>query len=264
MPSWKGVINDAQANALAAYILAGFPNTGATYDPDPAKAEDIYSAYACIDCHGQVGGKTAPSPAPNPKTADKEVPALRNPDDDVPTSELRSVLMEGSIPDPGTKGVIFMPAWGQILSVDQMNTDPAVHRRRSAADAAAGSRSRARRCRSRAARRRRRRRARRRRDDVLPAIVAQGIPLAPSLEVRLIALAVVEVVLLTTAVLLYIRWAQFKREPLDDWWERRKRAGFSPRTRALMDEEERERLEAEGAPVQDDGAGSGGGPAPQA
>jgi mono/diheme cytochrome c family protein len=122
MPSWAGVINDAQANAIAAYILAGFPNTGATYDPDPAKAEDIYSAYACIDCHGQVGGKTAPSPAPNPKTADKEVPALRNPGDNVPLSELRSVLMDGSIPDPGTKGVIFMPAWGQILSVDQMNT----------------------------------------------------------------------------------------------------------------------------------------------
>ncbi len=36
-------------------------------------------------------------------------------------SELRSVLMEGSIPDPGTKGVIFMPAWGQILSTDQVN-----------------------------------------------------------------------------------------------------------------------------------------------
>jgi mono/diheme cytochrome c family protein len=122
MPSWKGVINDAQANALAAYILAGLPNTGAAYDPDPATAEDIYSAYACIDCHGQVGGKTAPSPAPNPKTADGEVPALRNPDDDVPNSELRTVLMEGSVPDPGTKGVVFMPAWGQILSVDQMNT----------------------------------------------------------------------------------------------------------------------------------------------
>ena len=79
------------------------------------------------------------------------------------------------------------------------------------------------------------------------AIVAQGIPLAPSLEVRLIALAVVEAVLLTTAVLLYIRWAQFKREPLDEWWERRKQAGFSPRTRALMEEEERERLAAEAA-----------------
>jgi hypothetical protein len=83
--------------------------------------------------------------------------------------------------------------------------------------------------------------------SVLPAIVAQGIPLAPSLEVRLIALAVVEVILLTTAVLLYIRWAQFKREPLDEWWERRKRAGFSPRTRALMEEEERERRAAEAA-----------------
>ena len=64
---------------------------------------------------------------------------------------------------------------------------------------------------------------------------------------RLIALAVIEVVLLTTAVLLYVRWAQFKREPLDEWWERRKKAGFSPRTRALMDEEERERLSAKAA-----------------
>jgi hypothetical protein len=81
----------------------------------------------------------------------------------------------------------------------------------------------------------------------LVAIVAQGIPLAPSLEVRLIALAVVEVILITTAVLLYIRWAQFKREPLDEWWERRKQAGFSPRTRALMEEEERERLAAHGS-----------------
>jgi mono/diheme cytochrome c family protein len=121
MPSWNGVINQAQSDALAAYILAGLPDVGATYDADPAEPADIYSAYACIDCHGQVGGTSSPSPAPNPKTADKTVPALRNPDDDVPPSELRSVLMEGSIPDPGTKGVIFMPAWGQILSTDQMN-----------------------------------------------------------------------------------------------------------------------------------------------
>jgi mono/diheme cytochrome c family protein len=121
MPSWNGVINDAQTNALAAYILAGLPNVGADYDADPAKPADIYSVYACIDCHGQVGGTSSPSPAPNPKTADKAVPALRNPDDDVPKSELRSVLMDGSIPDPGTKGVVFMPAWGQILSTDQLD-----------------------------------------------------------------------------------------------------------------------------------------------
>jgi mono/diheme cytochrome c family protein len=121
MPSWKGIITTAQADALAAYILAGFPHVGVTYDPDPAKASDIYAAYACIDCHGQVGLNASPPPAPNPKTADKAVPGLRNPDDNVPPSELRSVLMEGSIPDPGTKGVIFMPAWGQILSADQVN-----------------------------------------------------------------------------------------------------------------------------------------------
>ncbi len=121
MPSWNGVINDAQAAAIAAYVLAGFPHTGATYDPDPAKPADIYAAYACIDCHGQVGPNASPPPAPNPKTADKAVPGLRNPDDNVPLSELRSVIMDGSIPDPGTTNVIFMPAWGQILSVDQVN-----------------------------------------------------------------------------------------------------------------------------------------------
>jgi hypothetical protein len=30
--------------------------------------------------------------------------------------------MDGSIPAPGTTGVIFMPAWGQIMSTDQVNT----------------------------------------------------------------------------------------------------------------------------------------------
>jgi len=122
MPSWKGVINTAQADALAAYILAGFPHVGATYDPDPAEAPAIYAAYACIYCHGQVGPNATPPPAPNPETADKEVPWLRNPDDPVPQSEMRGFLMDGSIPDPGAKGVILMPAWGQILSLDQKDT----------------------------------------------------------------------------------------------------------------------------------------------
>jgi mono/diheme cytochrome c family protein len=122
MPSWKGVINTAQADALAAYILAGFPHVGVTYDPDPAKAPEVYEAYACMQCHGQVGLDATPPPAPNPKTEDKEVPALRNPDDPVPQSEMRDFLVDGSIPDPGTKGVILMPAWGQILSLDQLNT----------------------------------------------------------------------------------------------------------------------------------------------
>lgn len=78
-------------------------------------------------------------------------------------------------------------------------------------------------------------------------ILAQGIPLSPPLQVRLIALAVVEVVLITTAVLLYFRWVELKGEPLDEWWAKRKTFGFSPRTRALMEEEERERQAAEAA-----------------
>ncbi len=94
--------------------------------------------------------------------------------------------------------------------------------------------------------------------SALASVVAQGIPLAPSLEVRLIALVVVEVVLLTTVVLLYVLWARFKSEPLDEWWEGRKQAGFSPRTRALMEEEERERRAAEASSRPQAGAGAAG------
>ena len=119
MPSWNGVINDAQASAIAAYILAGFPHTGVAYDPDPAKASDIYTAFACIDCHGQVGGKGAP----NPKTADEVVPEPAQPGRQR-AAERVSRRRSWMAPSrrPGTKGVIFMPAWGQIMSTDQLNT----------------------------------------------------------------------------------------------------------------------------------------------
>jgi mono/diheme cytochrome c family protein len=118
MPSWKGVINAAQASAIAAYILAGFPHTAAAYDPNPASGSDIYTAYACIDCHGQVGQKGAP----NPLSADGIVPSLRNPSDNITLPEFRTTITDGSIPAPGKKGEIFMPAWGQIMSTDQVNT----------------------------------------------------------------------------------------------------------------------------------------------
>jgi len=120
MPSWKGVINDAQMNAIAAYILAGFPHTGVEVDLNPAKASDIYSAYACIWCHGQVGPNATPPPAPNPDSADKEVPFLRNPDDTATLAEFVDFIMNGSVTDPGKKGELLMPAWGQILSTQQV------------------------------------------------------------------------------------------------------------------------------------------------
>ena len=121
MPSWKGVANDAQAGAVAAYILAGFPQvSGVAYDADPATAADIYSAYACITCHGQVGANASPAPAPNPLSPDKAVPALRNPGDNVPQAEFLTTIMEGSIPPPGKVSELLMPAWGQIMSSQQV------------------------------------------------------------------------------------------------------------------------------------------------
>jgi mono/diheme cytochrome c family protein len=122
MPSWTGVVNDAQTSAIAAYILAGFPQvSGVAYDANPASAADIYAAYACITCHGQVGGASAtPAPAPNPLSPDKVVPLLRNPADNVTPADMLTTIMQGSIPPPGKVGEILMPAWGQILSTQQV------------------------------------------------------------------------------------------------------------------------------------------------
>ena len=83
--------------------------------------------------------------------------------------------------------------------------------------------------------------------DALHILVAQGIPLAPSLNVRLIALFVIEVVLLALVVLLYIRWVQLKNQPLDEWWAGRKTDGLAPTTLVEIEASERERLAADEA-----------------
>jgi mono/diheme cytochrome c family protein len=120
MPSWTGVVNDAQASAIAAHILAGFPHTGVQVDYDPLLAPDIYAEYACIQCHGQVGPNASPSPAPNPLSPDKTVPLLRNPHDALAAKESRGIIMNGALPPPGKKGELFMPAWGQIMSSQEV------------------------------------------------------------------------------------------------------------------------------------------------
>jgi len=83
--------------------------------------------------------------------------------------------------------------------------------------------------------------------SALHVLVAQGTPLAPSLTVRLIALLVIEVVLLTLVVLLYVRWVQFKNQPLDEWWAGRQADGLAPKTLVEIEASERERLAAEEA-----------------
>jgi hypothetical protein len=81
----------------------------------------------------------------------------------------------------------------------------------------------------------------------LAILVAQGTPLAPPLNVRLAALLVIEAVLLLLVVLLYVKWVQFKNEPLDQWWARRQREGLTPKTHAEMAVAEEERVAAETA-----------------
>ena len=69
----------------------------------------------------------------------------------------------------------------------------------------------------------------------LLALIGQ-IPLSPPLSVRLIALVVIEVVLLILVALLWVRYDQLKKIPVDEWWERRRRAGISPRVQRMMHE----------------------------
>ena len=69
----------------------------------------------------------------------------------------------------------------------------------------------------------------------LTALLGQ-ISLSPPLNVRLIALVVIEVVLLALVVALWFKYEQFKKISVDEWWERRRRAGVSPRVERMMRE----------------------------
>ena len=69
----------------------------------------------------------------------------------------------------------------------------------------------------------------------LAALLGQ-IPLSPPLNVRLIALVVVEVVLSALVVVLWLKYEQLKTVSVDEWWERRKQAGVSRRVERMMRE----------------------------
>jgi len=71
---------------------------------------------------------------------------------------------------------------------------------------------------------------------MIPVPLLGQIPLSPPLSVRLIALVVIEIVLLALVIALYVRYDQFKQIPVDEWWERRRRAGVSPRVERMMRE----------------------------
>jgi hypothetical protein len=86
-----------------------------------------------------------------------------------------------------------------------------------------------------------------------------GIPLAPPLGTRLLALLIIEVALLLLVALLYVKWVQLKNQSLDAWWERRKKYGLSRQTLFEIEQSERERQAAQGeappGPQEQDSAG---------
>jgi hypothetical protein len=75
--------------------------------------------------------------------------------------------------------------------------------------------------------------------------------------VRLIALVVVEVVLLALAAVLWVKYEQFKKVPVDEWWERRKRAGVSPRVERMMRESHEQYLAERREAAEDGVLGAG-------
>ena len=80
MPSWKGVITTAQADALAAYILAGLPNAGAAYDADPAEAvRHLHAPTPASTATGRWGSTRRRRRRQIRKTADKTVPGSAQP-----------------------------------------------------------------------------------------------------------------------------------------------------------------------------------------
>ena len=93
----------------------------------------------------------------------------------------------------------------------------------------------------------------------LTVLLAQ-IPLSPPLNVRLIALAVVEVVLLVLVVVLWLKYEQLKKVSVDEWWQRRRRAGVSPRVERMMRESHDAWLSERGEAAES-GLTSRGGPA---
>ncbi len=124
MPNWRGILSDQQINQLTAYFKAGLPNIGAKPLPDTTGPE-IYTAYACVKCHGDYGKGGIVDQVYPASSGDHFVPTLDQggyaKDNGV---KYAKKLMNGSIPHHGVAtgypGTLFMPAWGQLMNKTQL------------------------------------------------------------------------------------------------------------------------------------------------
>lgn len=124
MPAWNGILNDQQMTNLIAYIRAGLPDTGNQLAVTKA-GPDVYSAYACDKCHGQIGkGGVANVAATDPD--DKTIPTLGTAKfrgEFNTTDKIRKVINQGSIIEGGKAGVVFMPRWGDVMTAVQSDIE---------------------------------------------------------------------------------------------------------------------------------------------
>ncbi|MHB9146111.1 MAG: c-type cytochrome [Symbiobacteriia bacterium] len=122
MPAWNGIINDQQMSNLIAYIRAGLPEAGNQLLP-ATNGQEIYAAYACDKCHGQIGKGGIPNVA---ATQDKTIPAIGTTGfhgEFNTKDKITKVITDGSIIEKGKPGVVFMPRWGGILKPEQITTE---------------------------------------------------------------------------------------------------------------------------------------------
>jgi mono/diheme cytochrome c family protein len=87
----------------------------------PASGAALFKAAGCVACHGARGK----GGHPNNNVPANLIPALTDADDGFTLEELKAKISRGSTPapqDPSAPApLVFMPAWGQVLSPESID-----------------------------------------------------------------------------------------------------------------------------------------------
>ncbi len=123
MPAWNGILSDEDMQNIVAYIRAGLPDLGVPIPP-ARTGEEIYRAFACVKCHGEIGIggiRNIAESAPEHRI----IPTIGGPGFKKKfgsPEELRKIILNGKLVEEGRPGVVYMPAWGKIGTADQIET----------------------------------------------------------------------------------------------------------------------------------------------
>lgn len=119
MPAWNGILTTTQLNQLADYIEVGTPNQKVAILP-ATTGKQIYTAYACVKCHGDYGKGGVKNVGAPKGFGDNFVPTLSAAKYAKDPTGYHDAIMKGSIIHDGfpqgANHTLLMPAWGHILS----------------------------------------------------------------------------------------------------------------------------------------------------